>query len=777
MPEVKAPITMARMFERLSRLIVYLRWPLFVLFMGATVFFIRQVPHLAIDPTMDSLFVTRSPDFQYYAKYREKFGNDQMVVVAMATPDLFTRERLIKLEDFSKAVSEFHEVESVYSLASVMDLRHKFLGVEMVPALDSGMTGHRDLQNLKKDILSNELYVKNLVSPDGKHATILIYLKPAKNVKQESRDFVAKLHKTLRAYEASDVRFYLAGAPVEQSEFIRLIQRDQYIFVPLIVFLLMLTIYFIYQSVICVFLSMSMVLMTLIWTMGSIHALNQEINLVTSLLAPVIMIIAVVNSIHFINLFLDIRKTSSRDPESIKYAVYITMKQLAKPTFLAHFTTILGFASLMINPVPAIQSFGLFASLGTFYSYLIHMVVIPVLLPMLPNSLFMHEKKENWWEKKLVGFIERIEYQMRRLIILLTVLLMVVSYYGLRQLEVDTSLVKQLRADSSLAKATRFIDNHITGVYNMAFVLRRKDGKPFLDQASLQRVDDFKSEIEKLDGVRKVNSITSLVKKVHATVENNPDAYKIPDDAKRIDTYLNQMLHRNRKDTLQWISHDFQEIRLEARIRAVGTRDGNALDQQMRELVRKNLASDFDCEITGNITLLGQMAKKLVDYQLRSFGVSFFSILFLIVLLFRSIRIGLLAAIPNLLPIVFVYALMGFLKIELSMPTAMISGIVLGLVVDFSIHFIHRFEIEFKKRRNYLLALHHTYRHVGASLVISTLILSVGFASSIFASVRPTIYFGVLTGLAILIAAVCTLLVMPVFLVWMKPFGKPKLFR
>ncbi len=771
---------MTPMFERFSRLTVYLRWPLFILFMGGTVFFARQMPHLVIDPTMDSLFVKKSSEFEYYAEYRERYGSDQMVVVAMATPDLFTKERLIKLEDFSKSISEFPEVESVYSLASVMDLRHKFLGVEMVPAIDSAMTGNRKLDDLKKDILSNELFVKNLVSSDGKHATILIYLKPPKTVKgakPESRDFMAKLHKTLRSYESSDMRFYLAGAPVEQAEFIRLIQRDQYIFVPLIVLLLMLSIYLIYHSLICVFLAMSTVLMTLVWTMGSIHALNQEINLVTSLLAPVIMIIAVVNSVHFINLFLDIRKSSRRDPRTMKYVVYMTMKQLSKPTFLAHFTTILGFASLMLNPVPAIQSFGLFASLGTFFSYVIHMVVIPVLLPMLPASLFMHVKKESWWEKRVVDFVEKIEYQMRRLIILFTILLVIVAYYGLQKLEVDTSLVKQLRPDSTLAKATRFIDDNITGVYNMAFVFRRKDGKPFLTHGALQKMDDFKTEIEKLDGVRKVNAITSLVKKIHSTVEDKAESYVIPKDDKRIDLYLNEMMNKSPADTLQWISHDFQELRMEARIRAVGTREGDALDMRIREIIRQKLSADFDCEVTGNITLLGQMAKKLVDYQLRSFGVSFFSILFLIVLLFRSVRVGLLAAIPNLLPILFVYAVMGFLKIELSMPTAMISGIVLGLVVDSSIHFIHRFEIEFKKRKNYLVALHHTYRHVGASLVTSTLILSVGFASSVFASVRPTVYFGVLTSLAIFIAMICTLIVMPVFLVWMKPFGPPKLFK
>lgn len=765
------------MFARLSQATVFFRWPLFLLFIGVTIFFARQMPHLVIDPTMDSLFVKKSPEFQYYAEYRKRYGSDQMVVIAMATPDLFTKERLSKLEDLSKAVSEFREVEHVYSLASVMDLKHKFLGVEMVPAIDSGMTGDRNLTDLKKDILSNELYVKNLVSEDGKHATILIYLKPELGRTGLDRDFVTKLQETLQHYQSGDVQFYLAGAPVEQVDFIKMINRDQFVFVPLIVLLLVVSIYVIYQSMLCVFLAMASVLMTLIWTMGSIVVLGKDINLVTSLLGPVIMIIAVVNSIHFINLFVLIRRHHRRDPGNIKYAVLITMKQLAKPCFMTHVIAILGFMSLLFDPVPAIQDFGFFASLGTFYSFVIHMVVIPVLLPVLPIELFQQGDSQRWIERMIVRFIEHIEFRMRRLVILITILLMLIAFYGLRLLEVDTSLVRQLKPGSALSKATHFIDDHVTGVYTMAFIMRRKDGKPFLTHDSLQKIEDFKTQVEALPDVRKVNCITSLVKKVNLAVENKPEAYKIPEDDKRIDTYLNEMLKRSRADTLQWISDDFQELRMEARIRAVGTRDGDVLDARIRELIRQHLSQDFDCEITGNITLLGKMAKKLVDYQMRGFSVSFCAILLLVMLFFLSVRVGFLAAIPNLLPILLVYGLMGFMRIELSMPTAMISGIVLGLVVDQSIHFLNRFKMEFQKRRNYPLALHYTYRYVGTSLVTSNLILCIGFASSIFASFRPTIHFGLLTALTIFIALFCTLIVMPVFLVWMKPFGRPQLFR
>ena len=138
---------------------------------------------------------------------------------------------------------------------------------------------------------------------------------------------------------------------------------------------------------------------------------------------------------------------------------------------------------------------------------------------------------------------------------------------------------------------------------------------------------------------------------------------------------------------------------------------------------------------------------------------------------------GLLAAVPNIVPILLTYGIMGYLRIELSTSTAMISSIVLGLVVDSSIRFLHRFQLEFEKRGHYLQALHHTYRNTGQALFISTLILVVGFGTSLFAGFRPTIQFGVLTSLTIFLSMICTLLVLPVLVVMTRPFGHQRLFR
>ena len=207
-------------------------------------------------------------------------------------------------------------------------------------------------------------------------------------------------------------------------------------------------------------------------------------------------------------------------------------------------------------------------------------------------------------------------------------------------------------------------------------------------------------------------------------------------------------------------------------MKAVGTREGAIVEDETREYVATHFGNDYEYHLTGNVVLLGNVAKNLVRYQLRGFAFAFLSILIVITIIFRSIKMGLLAAIPNILPILAIYGFMGYVNIEVSSATAMISSIVLGMVVDASIHFLHRFRREFRQRRHYIHALHHTFRNVGQSLMISTAVLVVGFASSIFASFRPTIYLGLLTSMTIFFALVCTLIILPVCLVTFKPFGK-----
>lgn len=762
------------MFRRIAETVLVLKWPLLLGVILMTLITGSAIFRLQIDPSTEPLFVKNSPEYLYYREYSRQYGSDQMIAVAMQTPDLFKMNALRKLHTLTEQISTYPQVERVLSLANAMDIQHKFLGVKTVPLMEGVFNGEKSLEELREQGLTNELFRNNLISKDGKHANILVHLKTGSKDGASSGVFIEKLRELLEGHKRPGYRFYVAGSPVEQYDFIKLIRRDQFTFVPMITLLLVLATVLIYRSISCMILAMSIVFTTLVWSIGTIAIVGQKLNLVTSLLAPVIMIVAVASSIHVMNLFFEIRPHHP----SLRKAVVLTLDQLGAPTFLTYLTTIFGFISLAFNPVPAIQSFGIFAALGTFYSYVVEMLLTPILLPILPYRRISEAFDErHFFNRLIIGFLEKLEYRWKWVILLGTLAAVILSMVGISKLNVDTNMVKQLKPDSPLAISTRFIDEHLTGIYPLGFVLRRRDGGSFIDEETLKRVDALKDYLESRPEIAKVNSITTVIKKIHQAAEDDPQAYVIPEDGERLEQYFEGMAESQDPELWKLITRDFREVRLEARMRAVGTREGAHVESLARDYLNREVGKYFDYQLTGNVVLLGKMAKDLVHNQMNSFAFSFLSILVIIVFIFRSLRMGLLAVIPNIFPILGLYGLMGFLKIELSTPTAMISSIVLGLVVDASIYFLHRFRHEFRHRHHYLQSLHHTYRNVGQALVVATMILVAGFASSIFASFRPTIHFGVLTSLTIFFALLCTLLTLPACIILFKPFGRQRLFR
>ncbi|HXV28592.1 MAG TPA: MMPL family transporter [bacterium] len=728
---------------------------------------------LQIDPTTDLLFNKRSPEYKFYREFSAKFGSDHMIAVAMETPDLFTKEALDELKDLTDEIAGFSQVERVTSLANAMDIRHKLFGVKIVPALQSVYEDDKSPNEIKDEILQNELYRNNLVSPDGRIANIIIYLKSQEKHRGRGGEFIKELRKLLDARARPDYQFYVAGSPVEQYDFIQLIRKDQFVFLPLITLLLVVVTWWIYRSFACMLLAMVIVFMTLIWSMGTIVLVGGELNLVTSLLAPVIMIIAVVNVIHIMTLFFSIRV---HHPQ-LEEAVVVTMTQLGIPCFLSHLTIMLGFISLLFDPVPAIQNFGVYAAMGTFYSYIVSTFLTPVLLPLLPPRAG-HETFQN---KKIlkdivVAFLEKLEFYWKWWIFAAAVMILGLSIYGITKLEVDTNLIKQMKPDQPLSVSTRFIDKNLTGVYTLGFVLRSKKGESLANFELLDRIDRFKDFLESRPEIAKVNGITTLVKKINEAREGDAEGYIIPEDNGRLKTYFQGMTRSKDPELSKILTSDGRQTRLEARMRAVGTKQGALLEDDIRSYMENELKDYFDYHLTGNVVLLGRMSKDLVLNQIKGFIFAFISILLAICVIFQSLRMGLLAAIPNILPILAVYGIMGFAGIEMSSPTAMISSIVLGMVVDASIHFLYRFRLEFSHRHQYLQALHHTYRRVGRSLTISTMILVAGFASSVFAGFRVTVLFGLLTGLAIFFSLLSSMILLPFFLIALKPFGRERLF-
>lgn len=765
---------MSQIFRKLAQTVLYFRWPTLLAFIFVTAFFGYSISFLQIDPSTEALFAKDTPDYAFYRNFRDHFGSDQLIAVAIESDYYLTDSNLRLTYILTSTLASDARVDRVTSLTNALDIKHKVLGVRVEPVMQDYFEGGKTLPELRQAVLSNPLLVGNLVSTDGKVGAILVRLKAKGEHRDFLRGYVSDLRGFLNSFRWAGVKFHVAGSPVEQHDLVDALRRDQMFFVPAVSIFLILATFLIYRNLPSVIVAMSIVFVTLLWTFGTIAILGRPLNLVNSLLAPVVMIISVTNAIYLMNLYSELRPHHP----NVRETICLTVQYLGVPCFLAIGTIAVGFLSLALNPIPAVQCFGLFAALGTSYAYIVAMLLTPVLLPILPfQGLWKKDGESHFFNRVVVFYLERVEFYLKRPLLIGAVILVVLSFFGISKIRINTNLIKDIPPQSRLATATHFIDQNLAGVYSLGISIEQRDGASLVDVETMKKIDQLAQFMEGMPEITKVNSLALLVKKVHQAREGDPAGFQIPESQDTLQTYVEKMAESNNPDFWSFISHDFRHMRLEARMRAVGTERGRAVERRIWNYVARDLGDGYKVKITGSVVLLGQMAEHLVSDQIRSVGFAFVVILSLIAIFFRSVKMALLAAIPNLIPILGLYGLVGFLGIELSTPVAMISNVALGLVVDASIQFLYRFRHEFEQRRNYLQALHHTYRNMGQALVIATMILVFGFASSIFASFRPTIYFGLLTSLTILFSLLCTLVLLPLVLVLLKPFGPQALFK
>lgn len=766
---------MKTFFRKVAEFILYFRWPLLLFFVLATALLARAAFFLKIDPSTEALFDKNTSEYRFYSEFKKHFGSDYLIAIAVETSDYLTLSNLRHTRALTTILTSDPRVDRVISLTNALDIRHKRFGVRVEPVVKGILEGEKPLSEFKERVLDNPLLLGNLVSKDGKTGAILIRLKTTHENPNFLKGYVGDLRSLLKIFPWPRGKFYVAGSPVEQNDIVDAIRRDQMFFIPTIALFLVLATFAIYRNLASVIVAMSIVAVTFFWTFGTIAVTGKSMNLVTSLLAPVIMIISVTNAIYMINLFSEIRPHH----QSLRETTCLTVEYLGVPCFLAMGTIAAGFLSLMLSSVPAVKTFGAFASLGSLYSYFVAILLTPLLLPLLPFRPYCKEKEEtHFFNRIIVFYLEKIEFHLKKPLIFFTLLIFLISLWGLKKIRIDTNLIRDLPPASPLAVSTTFIDERLAGVYALGLSLERADQGDLMTVKTLKKIDEFAQFLESQPEITKVNSLGMVIKKIHqAREDDDPARFVIPEDQDTLDRYVKGMAESDNPDFWSFVSRDFKHLRMEARMKAVGTERGAALEDRVWDYANRHLAPELQLKITGNAVLLGKISAGLVKNQLESVVLAFFVILLMISIFLKSWKMGLLAAVPNLIPILSLYGFMGFIGITLSTPTAMISSVVLGLVVDASVHFLYRFEYEFVRRHHYLQALHHTYRNMGQAMVVSTMILVFGFASSVFASFRPTVYFGLLTSITILFALVCTLVLLPLLLVLLRPLGKQSLLH
>ncbi len=665
----------------------------FLVFLGAvTAFLAFQCLGLKVDQDNRSMNADNPEQTALEEDFREVFGENDSIVVAVSRRGLLEGDGRALVE---KLVGEFGALDGVQRVVSLVD------------------TG----------FLVAPVHLGVMVSEDRSMTAIRLILEDFTDNGETLAHIVESVVSTAKENSKDGARIAVTGLPVQKYEVGKLVRKDQRMFAPISLLVLGGVLFFITRRISGVVFPLLVSVLTICWTLGLYAWAGKSLNMITSLLPPVIMTLSVATTIH---IYLEWLGSTEKD----RYKrITQSVKHLYKPCLFASLTTVIGFLSLVLSPTPAVRYFGIYAAIGVGISYLLGVVGLAVGLSFLEPPQ-VSQKRHG--PTRLLAAIADLSVNHPWKVIFGTLAIGVVGAVGFQRIETDTDLLHFLGNDSQLVNDTELIDQQLAGVSTIELFVEKSDGEAFI---STGKIANFQTALGEIEHVRHTLSIADFL-----PLEAVPPGF----------------------EGNEYLSKDLTILRITVSTDTIGTKQGNVLIARIRELAGESLGSDFVVRPVGGFYRVITESSQLVASQSRSFLIAIVLILLAIGIVFRSFRYTLLAIVPNVIPLTMTAALMGFAGIALSTGTVMIASVVIGIAVDDTIHYISAYRRSPHADRGD--GIKATTRSTGFVLLSTTMALSAGFWVAIFGSFQPTVYFALLTGVTMWFALACDLLVLPAFL-------------
>jgi predicted RND superfamily exporter protein len=689
-----------------------------------------------------------------YEDFKATFGNDEDLLVTVTHPTLLDGRGLALLDAVTRAIAGFDGVRRVWSLTTAEELVPGEAGAEPRPLVSPPWDASDVSTRAAAALDRNPDLTGWLVSADRRTAGLVVELedRPA-DVEYRTR-IIGEVRALMARHDRDGVSMHLTGVPVQKHDVAAYVDRDQRLLLPAAVVVLGATLAAFFRRPAGVLIPLGIAALTVVWTTGIYAVTGHALNAITSLLPPVLLVIALAATVHVYEMW---RTADERDGVDRALAA---VRTIAVPAGLCAVTTAQGFASLAVSDIPAVEQFGFFAAAGTAIAFGLGLTAAPAVLSWLRPPAD-GRASEHGATLALLDATSGLATRRPIAVLALFGAITLLATAGIPLIRANTDLVGFLRADAPLRIDTTFIDAHLGGTLPLDFVVRRRDGGPVRSLDAYRRLAALEDAIRARPLVTTVTSVLAVVRQVHRAQTGG--ALVLPDDDRELGDELDLVEESGHALVRRFAGPELRALRVAVRLRAVGTAESAPLVDAIVADGARLLGPEYTLVPTGALYHVVHDSTQLVHQQVSSFATAIVLVVVAIGLLFRSLTFTILALIPNVMPILWTGGLMGFAGIELSTGTAMIASAVLGLVVDDTIYYLAHYRHAY--RGDAVAAIHATTRAVGAPVTAASVSLVLGFWVGALGSFKPTIYFSLLTGLTMITGVACDLLVLPASLV------------
>jgi predicted RND superfamily exporter protein len=780
-------------------------------------FFAYSSKNFQLDASSDTLILEQDEDLKKYRKVIDDYGSSDFLIVTFSDKNkILTDKNLEQIKLFVDEVIKFKWVESVQSIFDVPLLEVK--NQSLTDLIDEILTIESSVVNLddaEKELLNSPIFKNLIISEDATSTGVLVNFKKnstyeflikerdrlksinkpskddldtlsevlkeyeiiKKNFDQERHNNINEIRKTINDFSANDLKIHLGGVSMIADDTITFVKNDIFIFgIGALIFIL-IVLFIVFKNPLWMFACISNCIASLIIMIGTVSLMQWKVTVISSNFIMLILILSLSMTVHIVvryKQFLIQGIEKSREE-----ALILTIRNMYKPCLFAALTTVFAFATLYSSGIKPVMDFGMMMCVGLVITYITSFTFLPILIFFLKLSLPSHLSS-----KHADNFFTSIVLKYPNILLICFIMIFCLGLYGTTKLKVENSFIDYFKKDTEIYKGMKLIDDKLGGTTPLDIIIDFNTETNNLEMESVEEEFlDFGIEYDPEDYWFTREKIDTI-KKIHDHLEKYPFAGKVLSLASVVRTAEKLNLN-NEFDTLE-LSVLYKKLPNELKNQIIKPYVLISEDQAritMRiidthpELVRENFVSDLNdffnenfsdkkinVSITGILILYNNMLQSLFDSQIKTLSIVLMGIFFMLFFLFRSFKIAFAAIMPNVIACFVILGSMGLLSIPLDLMTITIAAITIGIAVDNCIHYIYRY-------REYLTI---TGKHdetvikcnetVGQAIKNTSYTIIAGFSILIISNFYPTIYFGLFTALAMIVALCGSLTLLPVIL-------------
>ena len=783
---------------------VYRRaWWILAFALAVTVGTGTQLTHFYIDASLEGFFHQDDPVRVLYDEFREQYGRDTFILVALEpNTSIFEREFLETLRELHTRLE--NDVPFVVEVTSLVNVRAtRGVGDELVVGelMEDWPKDDVALDAIAARARANPLYQNNVISGDGTLTAIMVELEaysqlgedvdalegfgddeagtgfesgsehdeetPVYLTGDEERDAVGAMLALLDEYRSADLRIELAGIPVLTDQFSLLMQRDMGRFTILALLIIATSLAALFRRAGAVFVPLATVICAVITTISIMAATGTPLTSPTQIIPTFLLAVGVGGSVHIMTIYYQARRRGLSKEDGLAHA----LGHSGLAVIMTSLTTAGGLLSFIPAELLPISHFGVFAPLGVMVALFFSLTMLPALVAISPGRRRAREKAKPLFvsQRMMIG-AGVFSTRHSTAILVATLLLVAAALYGTTMLRVAHDPFDWFPEGDMVRRGLQTMDTNMGGAGNVELMVDTGQPNGFHDPAFLESVDRLRDYIYTLDihDVRagKILSLTDVLKETHRALnENRSDYYAIPKDRNLVAQELLLFENAGSDDVEDLVDSTFRSGRISVRVPMNDTVAFPPFIHAVVEEAERVFGSHVTIQVSGIVQVIGATMTALLGTMLRSYAIALAIITPLMVLLIGKVRIGVLAMIPNLTPVLLTLGIMGWTDIPLDAFTLMVGSVAIGLAVDDTIHFLHNFRRYFDENANVEVAVRKTLESTGQALLFTSVVLALGFAIYTQAYLTNLFHFGLLTALTIVFAFVADIVLTPALLV------------